>query len=284
MALLKIKNQQGEWESVPFIKGDPFLYTDFTPEQIAELQRPATDAAESIALLEGEIEGEEALRVTAEATRVQNEQARITAESTRQTNTATAIQNANNAAALAIEVAEHPDIIVNDYWQKWNTATNAYENTGIKAKGDKGNQGDPFIYSDFTPEQLEALNGAAGYTPVKDVDYFDGLSGEYNAEAVTSPTTGTLTLKQFTETVLKSALTNINVFTVALPTATSGRVNESILIFKIGASLPTITQPIGIVWRGAIPVLAINQTWTIAYEQVYNGTSYEIYGTAAKNN
>jgi len=26
-------------------KGDPFTYDDFTPEQIAELQRPATEAA-----------------------------------------------------------------------------------------------------------------------------------------------------------------------------------------------------------------------------------------------
>ena len=45
MALLKIKNAQGLWESVPVIKGDPFLYSDFTPAQIAELQQPATDAA-----------------------------------------------------------------------------------------------------------------------------------------------------------------------------------------------------------------------------------------------
>ena len=68
------------------VKGDPFLYEDFTPEQIAELQQPATEASESIALLEGEIEGEEALRVTAEATRAQNEQGRVTAEGTRQQN------------------------------------------------------------------------------------------------------------------------------------------------------------------------------------------------------
>ena len=209
MALLKIKNAQGEWESVPVIKGDPFIYSDFTPEQIAELQRPATDAAadatEVVAGIEQDAlafqqtattlinnkmndvdtaeglrntaettrgqneqgrviaegtrqqnetargnaeddrEDAEALRLSAEITRVQNEQARITAESTRQTNTAIAIQNAEtattnaeNAAILAIEVAEHPDTILNDYWHKWNTTTNAYETTGIKAKGDTG--------------------------------------------------------------------------------------------------------------------------------------------------
>lgn len=53
-----------------------------------------------------------------------------------------------------------------------------------KLKGDKG---DPFTYADFTAEQLAALKGekgdtgaqgADGYTPVKDVDYFDGQNGK----------------------------------------------------------------------------------------------------------
>ena len=69
-------------------KGDPFLYSDFTPEQIAELQQPATDAI--VAVNEAE-----ALRVTAENTRVQNEQGRVTAEGTRQQNE-TARVNAEN--------------------------------------------------------------------------------------------------------------------------------------------------------------------------------------------
>ena len=53
MALLKIKNAQGVWESVPVIKGDtgaqgiqgfkgdkgdPFTYDDFTPEQLEALK------------------------------------------------------------------------------------------------------------------------------------------------------------------------------------------------------------------------------------------------------
>ena len=61
------------------VKGDPFLYEDFTPEQIAELQRPATDAVTAV-------NEAEALRVAAENTRVQNEEARVTAEGTRQSN------------------------------------------------------------------------------------------------------------------------------------------------------------------------------------------------------
>jgi hypothetical protein len=41
----------------------------------------------------------------------------------------------------------------------------------------KGDKGDPFTYEDFAPEQLEALKGKDGYTPVKGVDYFDGDKG-----------------------------------------------------------------------------------------------------------
>ena len=79
-------------------KGDPFTYSDFTPEQIAELQQPAADAIASIEAVELSVEQAEALRVQAEIDR--------------QTNTATAIQNAenattgaNNAASLANEKA-----------------------------------------------------------------------------------------------------------------------------------------------------------------------------------
>ena len=59
--------------------------------------------------------------------------------------------------------------------------------------GAKGDKGDPFTYKDFTPEQLASLkgekgdkgdngndgkDGADGYTPVKGVDYFDGVNGK----------------------------------------------------------------------------------------------------------
>ncbi len=120
--------------------------------------------------------------------------------------------------------------------------------------------------------------------------YFDTLykatdyKGWYDSEVVTSPTSGTLTLKNATETFLNGNLTNANTFTVALPTPVTGRVNESILIFKIGATLPTITQPSGIIWRGVTPTLAINTNWTIVYEKINTtGSTFEIWASAIKN-
>ena len=79
-------------------KGDPLTYDDLTPEQIAELQQPATDAIASIQEVELAVETAEGLRQQAELNR--------------QTNTSTAILNAeqatddaNDAAILANEKA-----------------------------------------------------------------------------------------------------------------------------------------------------------------------------------
>ena len=110
--------------------------------------------------------------------------------------------------------------------------------------------------------------------------------GAYANELVSVPGSGgTLTLKNSYETYITDILTNSHSFTIALSSPISGQINESILIFKIGTNLPTITQPTGIVWRGIAPTLVINTTWTITYEQVQTGIStYEIYGLGVKNN
>jgi len=45
--------------------------------------------------------------------------------------------------------------------------------------GPQGDQGDPFLYEDFTVGQLALLvgpQGEEGYTPIKGVDYFDGIT------------------------------------------------------------------------------------------------------------
>ena len=121
-------------------------------------------------------------------------------------------------------------------------------------------------------DEIETLISASGGSP------------EYDA-AVSASSSGTITLNRSEELFLTTSLTNAHSFTVALNTQTTGKVNEYILIFKIGATVPTITQPGGIVWRGSTPYFAANQTWTIVYEyvQVSSTPTWEIYGTAIKN-
>lgn len=63
-----------------FAKGDPFTYDDFTPEEIEDLKRPATEAAAEVAALEQRIEAAEAQRVQAEQGRAGAEQGRVSAE------------------------------------------------------------------------------------------------------------------------------------------------------------------------------------------------------------
>ena len=160
--------------------------------------------------------------------------------------------------------------------------------TGLQGiQGEKGEQGIQGIQGVKGEQGIQGIQGVKGDNGDKG-DKGDtgatGLSGIYAAEIVSSSIIGALTLKNSTETVLDGALTTSNVFTVALPTPVSGKVNESILIFKIGASLPTITQPFGIVWRGKVPALAINTSWTIVYEQINTtGSTYEIWAVAIKN-
>lgn len=63
--------------------GKAFTYADFTPEQIEELQKPATDAADSLLKLEKAIESAEQSRVLAETKRSEAEASRISAETAR---------------------------------------------------------------------------------------------------------------------------------------------------------------------------------------------------------
>lgn len=114
-------------------KGDPFTYDDFTPEQIAELQRPATEAAavanqaaenankatSDIKVLGDRLTAEEAKRESAESGRASAESDRAEAEALRESSfsqmqttleglisdTNTATSNANTAAGNAENAA-----------------------------------------------------------------------------------------------------------------------------------------------------------------------------------
>lgn len=139
--------------------------------QSAESTRQANE--ESRQAVESTRQSNEETRQTAESTRVateiereaneltrkSNESNRRAQEAERQTNTATAIANAEKATSdantaaenaikakeeteaateLANELNDHPWIIQQGVWYKWNTETDQYESTGLQAKGDTG--------------------------------------------------------------------------------------------------------------------------------------------------
>lgn len=105
-------------------KGDAFTYADFTPTQIADLQKPATDKIVELNALENTL-------VSSENTRISNENNRISAENSRVT-----AENARVAAELERQNKKKSftyDILV----ANWNLVSGKYEavisNAGILA-------------------------------------------------------------------------------------------------------------------------------------------------------
>lgn len=83
-------------------KGDAFTYDDFTPEQIEQLQKPATDIAASVAETEESRVKNEESRISAEAARAEAENKRASAETARASaETARAEAEASRASAEA---------------------------------------------------------------------------------------------------------------------------------------------------------------------------------------
>ena len=140
-------------------KGDPFTYDDFTPEQIADLQRPATEAAavanqaaenankatSDIKVLGVTLTAEEAKRESAESSRASAESERAEAEFQRETSfsqmqttleglitdTRTATSNANTAAGNAenaATAANNSATLANAAAEKANQAAESIEN------------------------------------------------------------------------------------------------------------------------------------------------------------
>ena len=145
-------------------KGDPFTYDDFTPEQIADLQRPATEAAKvaneaaenankatsDIKALGVKLTAEEAKRESAESSRASAESERAEAEFQRETSfsqmqttleglitdTRTATSNANTAAGNAENAATEANnsaTLANEAADKANQAAEsiAYKENGF---------------------------------------------------------------------------------------------------------------------------------------------------------
>ena len=174
-------------------KGDPFTYDDFTPEQIAELQRPATEAAAvanqaaekankavtDIKVLGVTLTAEEAKRESAESGRTSAESERAEAEVLRETSfsqmqttleglitdTRTATSNANTAAGNAENAATEANnsaTLANEAADKANQAAQNVDGR-VTALEEKASQ----VY-----ENLAAIEASGETNPNK--IYIDG--------------------------------------------------------------------------------------------------------------
>lgn len=162
-------------------KGDPFTYDDFTPEQIADLQRPATEAAavanqsaekankaatdikalgDTLTAEEAKWESAESSRASAESERAEAEVQRETSFSQMQTtleglitDTRTATSNANTAAGNAenaATAANNSATLANEAADKANQAAES-----VDGKYFQDNIFIPFYKCSFTNGHLD---------------------------------------------------------------------------------------------------------------------------------
>lgn len=152
-------------------KGAPFTYADFTEEQLAGLKGEKGDRGETGPRGERGEKGDTGERGEKGET---GKGLTILGNFATEAELREKITSPDAGDAYGVGAAQPYDIYIYDgKAQSWN-------NHG-PLQGAKGEKGDPFTYTDFTKEQLAALKGERGqdgYTPQKNVDYFDGAKGE----------------------------------------------------------------------------------------------------------
>ena len=93
-----------------------------------------------------------------------------------------------------------------------------------------------------------------------------------------------IVLKLATQTAIIETLTSANTFAITLPTPLLDKVNESIITFKIGSTIPNITYPANLKWYTDGIVLGINSTRTLVFEQkTFDGVNFETWVSCDKN-
>lgn len=136
-------------------KGDPFVYADFTPEQLAALKGEKGDKGDQGAQGEPGTPGAKGDKGdkgdTGAGFKVLGYYGSVSALEA-------AVTSPNVGDAYGVGTSQPYDIYILD------GTTGAWVNNGPLqgAKGDKGDKGDAFVYADFTPAQLAALKGEKG--------------------------------------------------------------------------------------------------------------------------
>lgn len=136
-------------------KGDPFVYADFTPEQLAALKGEKGDKGDPGEQGEPGTPGAKGDKGdkgdTGAGFKVLGYYGSVSALEA-------AVTSPNVGDAYGVGTSQPYDIYILD------GTTGAWVNNGPLqgAKGDKGDKGDAFVYSDFTPAQLAALKGEKG--------------------------------------------------------------------------------------------------------------------------
>ena len=130
-------------------EGHTFTYEDFTPEQIAELQRPATDIAK-------EVSEAEDIRMNAEWERATAEQRRVTAEQ----------QRAEEFAGFEQDIKDASIKLFNDTWTTLVGIYGRYDPDGAP------DTNHPYMLNGLWLTYKEAIEIVAyANTPIDDVPY-----------------------------------------------------------------------------------------------------------------
>lgn len=164
---------------LPYIKGEPFTYDDFTPEQIAELQKPATDAAASVSELETNIQETEALRKDAEQTRISNENSRTSAENDRVRDEN--IRKANETSRQSDETSRQSNETARVEAETARAEEFAAWQGEIDSKADRSELSNVFAEEPLTPENFPDISTYNREELKKDlfIDMWDSAWGKY---------------------------------------------------------------------------------------------------------
>lgn len=198
-----------------YIKGDPFTYEDFTESQIKELQKPATEAAESVKVLENTVSDSEALRVSAEQKRISDENERKASESIRQGNETIrqgneTIRETNEAGRVSAEQSRAEEFAA---WE-----------SEIDSKADRSELSNVFAEESLTPDNFPDINIYTREELKMDlfIDMWNtaaGSYGTYNAE------TGCFELNGITDMTYNEALKIYDYYIGTINEISVGQIN-----------------------------------------------------------